>query len=155
MNFGLEHLGGSAEPTATALTFSAGSRISLRLRCSKNSRKTYPGNQRIRVYAARGINTYVHVTRESPPELRTPEAEAKPDPREGQGPEESNRIRMVTSTGRVRTYTASRNLPGVTLRMTESRWERLKLLSIQECRPIQEILGEAMADFMRSRGLPW
>jgi hypothetical protein len=92
---------------------------------------------------------------ESPPELRTPEAEAKPDPREGQGPEESNRTRMITSTGRVRTYTASRNLPGVTLRMTESRWERLKLLSIQERRPIQEILGEAMADFMRSRGLPW
>ena len=92
---------------------------------------------------------------ESPPELRTLEAEARLDPREGQAPEESNRTRMVTSTGRVRTYTASRNLPGVTLRMTESRWERLKLLSIQERRPIQEILGEAMADFMRSRGLPW
>jgi hypothetical protein len=39
--------------------------------------------------------------------------------------------------------------------MTEVRWERLKLLSIQERRPIQEILGEAMADFMRARGLPW
>jgi hypothetical protein len=65
------------------------------------------------------------------------------------------RTRVVTSTGRVRTYTASRSLPGVTLRMSESRWERLKLLSIQERRPIQEILGEAMADFMRARGLPW
>jgi hypothetical protein len=92
---------------------------------------------------------------ESPPEPRTPEAEAKPDRREEQGPEEGDRTRIITSTGRVRTYTASRNLPGVTLRMTESRWERLKLLSIQERRPIQEILGEAMADFMRSRGLPW
>ena len=50
-------------------------------------------------------------------------------------------------------YTASRNLPGVTLRMSEARWERLKLLSIQERRPIQEILGEAMADFMRGTGL--
>lgn len=90
---------------------------------------------------------------ESPPEPRTLEAEAKPD--QGQGSEEGDRTRIVTSTGRVRTYTASRNLPGVTLRMTESRWERLKLLSIQERRPIQEILGEAMADFMRSRGLPW
>jgi hypothetical protein len=83
------------------------------------------------------------------------EAEAKPDPEEGQGAEETDRTRVVTSTGRVRTYTASRNLPGVTLRMTEGRWERLKMLSIQERRPIQEILGEAMADFMRARGLPW
>jgi len=73
----------------------------------------------------------------------------------GQGGIPEERTRVVTSTGRVRTYTASRNLPGVTLRMSESRWERLKLLSIQERRPIQEILGEAMADFMRSRGLPW
>jgi hypothetical protein len=92
---------------------------------------------------------------ESPPEPRTPEAKPQPDLREGQGPEEGDRTHIVTSTGRIRTYTASRNLPGVTLRMTESRWERLKLLSIQERRPIQEILGEAMADFMRSRGLPW
>jgi hypothetical protein len=92
---------------------------------------------------------------EPPPEFRPLEAEAKPDPGEGQGADEINRTRVVTSTGRVRTYTASRNLPGVTLRMTESRWERLKMLSIQERRPIQEILGEAMADFMRARGLPW
>ena len=73
----------------------------------------------------------------------------------GEGREVRERTRVVTSTGRVRTYTASRNLPGVTLRMSEARWERLKLLSIQERRPIQEILGEAMADFMRARGLPW
>jgi hypothetical protein len=77
------------------------------------------------------------------------------EPREGKGSDADERTRVVTSTGRVRTYTASRNLPGVTLRMSESRWERLKLLSIQERRPIQEILGEAMADFMRARGLPW
>jgi hypothetical protein len=91
---------------------------------------------------------------EPPPEFR-PLEEAKPDPGEGQGADEIDRTRVVTPTGRVRTYTASRNLPGVTLRMTESRWERLKMLSIQERRPIQEILGEAMADFMRARGLPW
>jgi hypothetical protein len=92
---------------------------------------------------------------EPPPQSRPLEAEAKPDPGEGQRAEETERTRVVTSTGRVRTYTASRNLPGVTLRMTEGRWERLKMLSIQERRPIQEILGEAMADFMRARGLPW
>jgi hypothetical protein len=92
---------------------------------------------------------------EPPPESRPLEADADQAPGEGQGTEEIDRTRVVTSTGRVRTYTASRNLPGVTLRMTESRWERLKMLSIQERRPIQEILGEAMADFMRARGLPW
>ena len=97
---------------------------------------------------------------------QTPTEPAQPDPppteqvREieadgGEGREGGERTRVVTSTGRVRTYTASRNLPGVTLRMSEARWERLKLLSIQERRPIQEILGEAMADFMRARGLPW
>lgn len=77
------------------------------------------------------------------------------EPGAGQGSNVDERTRVVTATGRVRTYTASRNLPGVTLRMSEARWERLKLLSIQERRPIQEILGEAMADFMRGRGLPW
>jgi hypothetical protein len=41
---------------------------------------------------------------ESPPEPRTPEAEAKPDRREEQGPEEGDRTRIITSTGRVRTY---------------------------------------------------
>lgn len=72
------------------------------------------------------------------------------------GPRESaGRQRVVTSTGRVRTYTASRNLPGVTLRLTEDRWERLKLLSVQERRPIQEILGEAMEAYMKGRGLRW
>lgn len=104
------------------------------------------------------------------PAAQTPTEPAQPDPppavhltsmvREleadgGEGREVRERTRVVTSTGRVRTYTASRNLPGVTLRMSEARWERLKLLSIQERRPIQEILGEAMADFMRARGLPW
>jgi hypothetical protein len=75
--------------------------------------------------------------------------------REGEGPPAGERTRIVTSTGRVRTYTASRGLPGVTLRLTEERWERLKLLSIQERRPIQEILGEAVDSYMRNRGLRW
>jgi hypothetical protein len=65
------------------------------------------------------------------------------------------RIRNITSTGRVRTHTANRMLPGVTLRLTEERWERLKMLSIQERRPIQDILGEALDGYMRGRGLPW
>jgi hypothetical protein len=73
----------------------------------------------------------------------------------GQGRDSTERTRVVTPTGRVRTYSASRNLPGVTLRLSEQRWERLKMLSIQQRRPIQEILGEALADYMRSRGLPW
>jgi hypothetical protein len=68
---------------------------------------------------------------------------------------EGARIRHVSSTGRVRTHSANRMLPGVTLRLTEERWERMKLLSIQERRPIQEILGEAVEAYMRGRGLPW
>src|SRR3954468_1093493 len=68
--------------------------------------------------------------------------------------EPPERIRQVTSTGRVRTHAANRMLPGVTFRLSEERWERLKLLSIQERRPIQEILGEAMDGYMRGRGLP-
>ena len=75
--------------------------------------------------------------------------------RVGEGEASPDRTRVITSTGRVRTYTASRNLPGVTLRLTEERWERLKLLSIQERRPIQEILGEAVDAYMRIRGLQW
>ena len=67
----------------------------------------------------------------------------------------AERIRHVTSTGRIRTYSATRSLPGVTLRLSESRWERLKMLSIQERRPIQDILGEAMDAYMMKRGLPW
>ena len=66
-----------------------------------------------------------------------------------------DRIRHVTATGRVRTYSATRSLPGVTLRLSETRWERLKMLSIQERRPIQDILGEAMDAYMTKRGLPW
>jgi hypothetical protein len=77
------------------------------------------------------------------------------EPPAGKGGEAPPRTHVVTPTGRVRTYTASRNLPGVTYRMTENRWERLKMLSIQERRPIQEILGEALQDYMRRRGLPW
>jgi len=77
------------------------------------------------------------------------------EPPAGKGREAPPRTQVVTPTGRVRTYTASRNLPGVTYRMTENRWERLKMLSIQERRPIQEILGEALQDYMRRRGLPW
>src|SRR4051812_23195509 len=65
------------------------------------------------------------------------------------------RIRHVTSTGRVRTHSANRMLPGVTLRLSEERWERLKMLSIQERRPIQDILGEALDGYMKGRGLPW
>ncbi len=68
---------------------------------------------------------------------------------------EDGRIRTVTSTGRVRTYSASRELPGLTFRVSEERWERLKMMSIQERRPLQEILGEAMERYMRERGLPW
>lgn len=70
-------------------------------------------------------------------------------------PSQPERIRQVTSTGRVRTHSANRALPGVTLRLTEERWERLKMLSIQQRRPIQDILGEAMEGFMRAKGLPW
>jgi hypothetical protein len=77
------------------------------------------------------------------------------EPGAGHGGGVPERVRVVTTTGRIRTYTASRNLPGVTLRLTEQRWERLKMLSIQERRPIQEILGEALDDYMRARGLPW
>lgn len=67
----------------------------------------------------------------------------------------SERIREVTSTGRVRTYSATRHLPGITLRVTEERWEKLKMMSIQERRPLQEILGEALDRYMKERGLPW
>lgn len=65
------------------------------------------------------------------------------------------RIREVTPSGRVRTYSATRQLPGVTLRLSEERWERLKMLSIQQRRPIQDILGEATEMYMKSKGLPW
>ena len=84
----------------------------------------------------------------SPP---TPPAQpSAPEPPYG-----GERIREVTSTGRVRTYSASRQLPGITLRVTEERWEKLKMMSIQERRPLQEILGEALDRYMKDRGLPW
>ncbi|MDQ2803133.1 MAG: hypothetical protein M3Y41_10770 [Pseudomonadota bacterium] len=70
-------------------------------------------------------------------------------------PTMGERIREVTPSGRVRTYSATRQLPGVTLRLSEERWERLKMLSIQQRRPIQDILGEATEMYMRARGLPW
>jgi len=96
------------------------------------------------------------------PELRPePTSEIRSEPRVDRRqappatPETTDRVQYVTSTGRVRTYTASRSLPGVTLRLSEERWEKLKMLSVQERRPIQEILGEAVDDFMRGRGLPW
>ncbi len=86
----------------------------------------------------------------SPPaNIRTPSSTS-----EGALPEDG-RVRTVTSTGRVRTYSASRALPGLTFRVSEERWERLKMMSIQERRPLQEILGEAMERYMRERGLPW
>src|SRR3954470_3749910 len=44
--------------------------------------------------------------------------------------DEGGRTRIVTASGRVRTYSANRNLPGVTLRLPENRWEALKMLSI-------------------------
>lgn len=68
---------------------------------------------------------------------------------------QGERVRQVTATGRVRTHSANRALPGVTLRLTEERWEKLKMLSIQQRRPIQDILGEALEGFMRAKGLPW
>src|SRR3954465_13185235 len=67
----------------------------------------------------------------------------------------AERTRQITSTGRVRTHSANRQLPGVTLRLSEERWERLKMLSVQERRPIQDILGEAMDGYMKGRVLPW
>lgn len=73
--------------------------------------------------------------------------------REGEGAE--NRAPNRTATGRVRNHTASRNLPGLTLRLSEPRWEQLKMMSIQERRPIQEILSEAVAQYMERRGLRW
>ena len=84
----------------------------------------------------------------APAQIERPEVEDT-----GEGGDGRQRVR--TSTGRVRTYSASRSLPGVTLRLSEERWERLKLLSVQERRPIQEILGEAMDAYMRGRGLRW
>ena len=87
-----------------------------------------------------------------------PKADAQVDSssaRSEGGPNEGERIRTVTATGRVRTFSASRQLPGITLRVTEERWERLKMMSIQERRPLQEIVSEAMDLYMRERGLPW
>jgi hypothetical protein len=81
-------------------------------------------------------------------------AAAQPSPISPPAPP-PDRVRHVTATGRVRTHSANRQLPGVTLRLPEERWERLKMLSIQERRPIQEILGDAMDAYMRGRGLPW
>jgi hypothetical protein len=67
----------------------------------------------------------------------------------------NERFREVTSTGRVRTHSANRQLPGITLRVNEERWEKLKMMSMQERRPLQEILGEALERYMKERGLPW
>ena len=78
-----------------------------------------------------------------------------PPPAPVAAPAPADRIRTVTSTGRVRTHSANRQLPGVTFRVSEERWERMKMLSIQERRPIQDILGEAMEAYMKTRGLPW
>ena len=90
----------------------------------------------------------------SPPPPNVPVLQEMTSSEPGEAPL-SERVRHVTSTGRVRTYSANRQLPGVTLRLSEDRWERLKMLSIQERRPIQDILGEAMDAYMRGRGLPW
>lgn len=69
-------------------------------------------------------------------------------------PVADGRIREVTSTGRVRTYSVTRQLPGITLPLTEEQWEKLKMMSFQKRRPLQEIPGEALANYMKSRGLP-
>jgi hypothetical protein len=82
-------------------------------------------------------------------------APVAPPPASAAAPSPAERIRTVTSTGRVRTHSANRQLPGVTYRTSEERWERLKMLSIQERRPIQDIIGEAMEAYMKGRGLPW
>jgi hypothetical protein len=75
-------------------------------------------------------------------------------PRQGEG--EEQRVRHVTPAGRIRTYKASRELPGITYRpMSEEQWERLKMLALQERRPMQAIVAEAMEAYMKSRGLPW
>lgn len=87
------------------------------------------------------------------PQLQVVPPALLPPPRPIPAPTE--RIRTVTSTGRIRTHSANRQLPGVTYRVSEERWERLKMLSIQERRPIQEMLGEAVEAYMKNRGLPW
>jgi len=97
------------------------------------------------------------VLREVPP-APPPSVEPAPVPTAAAGPmaaPQPERIRQVTSTGRIRTHSANRQLPGVTLRLSEQRWERLKMLSLQERRPIQDILGDAMEAYMKGRGLPW
>ena len=97
------------------------------------------------------------VLREAPPAPPLSE-EPAPVPAAAAAPvaaPQPERIRQVTSTGRIRTHSASRQLPGVTLRLSEQRWERLKMLSLQERRPIQDILGDAMEAYMKGRGLPW
>jgi hypothetical protein len=97
------------------------------------------------------------VLREVPP-AQPPSEEPAPVPAAAAAPmaaPQPERIRQVTSTGRIRTHSASRQLPGVTLRLSEQRWERLKMLSLQERRPIQDILGDAMDAYMTGRGLPW
>jgi hypothetical protein len=91
-----------------------------------------------------------------------PEEERDPEPVALQSPPttrpvepQPERVRHITSTGRVRTHSANRMLPGVTLRLSEERWERIKMLSIQERRPLQDILGDAVEAYMKGRGLPW
>jgi hypothetical protein len=84
-----------------------------------------------------------------------PESSSEAAPAPAESLPQPDRIRHVTPAGRVRTYSANRALPGVTLRLSEDRWERLKMLSIHERRPIQDILGEAMDAYMQKRGLPW
>lgn len=103
--------------------------------------------------APAGVGSHLQMV---PPTAAPPPGSiAAPPPTAAAAPAPVERIRTVTSTGRVRTHSANRQLPGVTYRVSEERWERLKMLSIQERRPIQDILGEAMEAYMRNRGLPW
>ena len=83
--------------------------------------------------ATAAAQTPTELTQPNPQQAAGIEREVEPSA--GQGSDIAERTRVVTPTGRVRTYTASRNLPGVTLRMSEARWERLKHLSISGATP--------------------
>jgi hypothetical protein len=68
--------------------------------------------------AKKGFSAFL---RQAPPET-TPTPVAEPTSFEPAIPEQPlQRIRHITSTGRVRTHSANRMLPGVTLRLTEER----------------------------------
>jgi hypothetical protein len=45
--------------------------------------------------------------------------------------------------------------PTITIRLNHSRWERLKMLSIQERTTLQDIVEAAIQAEFKRRGLPW